>query len=90
MESDGRVENGQGEEWEAGTCAQCGAAVESVGERSFAFGAGNQLCWTCAVARGGSYDADRDTWERSPDLSGLSDEAYGASPHEVRRGGRSD
>jgi hypothetical protein len=81
MEPEERDEEG----W---SCAQCGAAIASVGERSYAFGAGNQLCWTCAVARGGSYDAERDTWERPPDLSGLRDEAYGASPHEVRRGGR--
>jgi hypothetical protein len=76
------------DEWEAGSCAQCGAAIGSVGERSDAFGAGNQLCWTCALVRGGSCDADRDVWERSPDLSGLHDEAYGASPREVHRGGR--
>ena len=75
-------------DWEGGVCAVCGAAVRSDTERSFAFGAGNRLCWNCALAHGGAYDEERDVWERAPDLSGLSDEAYGSAPHEVRRGGR--
>jgi hypothetical protein len=54
-------------------------------ERGFPFGTGNVLCWTCALARGGGYDADRDTWLVPAGLSDLPDEAYGASPHEVRR-----
>jgi len=71
---------------EPGTCVQCGAAVDTGAEPSYAFGTGNQLCWSCAGERGGRYDADRDVWERAPDLSGLADEAYGSAPHEVRRG----
>ena len=67
-------------------CAACGREVRSDAERSFGFGAGNVLCWDCAQARGGRYDAGRDTWESAPDLSGLADEAYGSAPHEVRRG----
>lgn len=70
------------------SCAVCGRAVASDAERSFGFGAGNVLCWDCAEARGGRYDALRDTWETPPDLSGLPDEAYGAAPHEIRRGRR--
>jgi len=73
---------------EAGSCALCGAPVVAGAGRAYAFGAGNLLCGSCAVDRGGAYDAERDVWERAPDLSGLPDEAYGASPHEVRRGRR--
>ena len=64
----------------AGTSAVYGA------ERAFGFGDENWLCWACAEARGGRYDARREQWERAPDVSGLPDEAYGASPHEIRRG----
>ena len=75
-----------GEEWERGeSCAQCGAAVDASSDRSFAFGAGNQLCWTCATERGGRYDAGREAWSVRPDVADLPDEAYGASPHERRR-----
>lgn len=73
------------EDWqEAPVCALCGAWAIDVG-RSFAFGAGNRLCWRCATARGGRYDARRDVWDVAPDLEELEDEAYGAAPHEVRR-----
>jgi hypothetical protein len=45
------------------------------------------LCAAGATARGGRYDAGRDVWDVSPDLTGLADEAYGAAPHvEVRQG----
>lgn len=66
-------------------CAACGAQVSPGAERGFAFGSGNVLCWQCATARGGRYDAHRETWDRAPDVSGLADEAYGASPHEAER-----
>jgi hypothetical protein len=69
-------------------CAQCGASVLSESERAFEFGDENLLCWECATARGGRYDEAADAWEPTPDLGGLSDEAYGASPHEVRRSRR--
>ena len=74
------------EEWE-GTreCADCGCAVAADSERAFGFGTENVLCAACATARGGRYDAERDVWEAAPDLAGLADEAYGASPHERRR-----
>jgi hypothetical protein len=67
------------------TCAACGASVAPGPERGFAFGSGNVLCWQCATARGGRYDEARESWDRAPDLSGLPDEAYGASPHEIER-----
>ncbi len=76
----------QDSEGQGGTCALCGAALLQGAEPSFAFGVGNQLCWSCAEDRGGRYDAENDVWDQPPDLSGLADEAYGAAPHEVRRG----
>lgn len=75
----------QQEEWEgARICAACGAQVPA-GGRIFAFGTDNALCGECGVARGGRYDAERDVWDVQPDLTGLTDEAYGAAPHEKRR-----
>ena len=38
-------------------CLQCGATVEPRKERSFEFGIGNLLCWSCALERGGRFDA---------------------------------
>ena len=67
-------------------CASCGARIVDELESGFAFGTENVLCATCAIRRGGRYDAQRDVWDQPPDLTGLADEAYGASPHEVRRG----
>ncbi len=67
-------------------CSLCGAQVAAESERAFAFGTENVLCSACATARGGRYDALRDVWDVVPDLAGLADEAYGAAPHEVRRG----
>jgi len=73
------------EEWDsADVCALCGAVVAAEAG-GFAFGTGNVLCASCAAARGGRYDAERDVWDVKPELSGLPDEAYGAAPHERRR-----
>ncbi len=70
------------EDWEnTPVCVQCGSANA---ERGFQFGAAGLLCWTCALERGGRYDAERETWSESPDVSGLPDEAYGATPRERR------
>jgi hypothetical protein len=66
-------------------CCACGAVLPGGAEGVFAFGTENVLCAACATARGGRYDAVRDLWEVAPDLTGLSDEAYGAAPHEVRK-----
>jgi hypothetical protein len=70
---------------DASTCADCGAPIEADSERAFGFGTGNVLCASCAARRGGRYDAERDVWHVEPDLAGLDDEAYGASPHERSR-----
>jgi hypothetical protein len=66
-------------------CSACGAVIAPGADGVFGFGTENVLCGACAEARGGRYDAQRDRWEVEPDLSGLGDEAYGASPHEQRR-----
>jgi hypothetical protein len=69
-------------------CSLCGAVLSVDSERAFRFGTENVLCGPCAVSRGGRYDDERDVWEVVPDLRGLTDEAYGAAPHERRgRGG---
>ena len=74
------------EEWEnTQPCAHCGARATADAERGFAFGVGNLLCWSCAIERGGRYDAEHETWTVSPNVADLPDEAYGAAPHEVRR-----
>lgn len=73
------------EDWEgAGACAACGVEVTADSDRPFGFGTENVLCYACAMARGGAYDPERDVWVAEPDVSGLRDEAYGASPHEMR------
>jgi hypothetical protein len=69
-------------------CASCGERIAPESERAFGFGTRNVLCFACATRRGGHYDADRDSWDVAPDLAGIVDEAYGTSPHEVRRGRR--
>ena len=66
-------------------CGACGAPVYDDAEGVFGFGTENLLCAQCAATRGGRYDVERDVWNVEPDLSGLRDEAYGASPHEQRR-----
>ena len=73
------------ERTESRACADCGAPFEGDTERAFDFGTGNALCAACAARRGGRYDAGRDVWDVAPDLTGLDDEAYGASPHERER-----
>jgi hypothetical protein len=74
------------EEWEREeTCGSCGAAISPDSERGYAFGLSGLLCWTCAIRRGGRYDAELERWVGPPDVSDLPDEEYGASPHERRR-----
>ena len=72
-----------GDDESAQVCAQCGATAVSSAERSFAFGVGTLLCWSCAIERGGRYDAEREVWTTSPDVSDLPDEAYGAAPRDA-------
>lgn len=35
---------------------------------------GAQLCWDCAIRRGGTFDAKQDRWVIRPDISDLPDE----------------
>jgi len=81
LESDDRFDDF--EELEE-VCGACGARLAGGADRAYRFGTENALCWECAAARGGRYDAERDAWDPPPDLADLPDEAYGASPHEVR------
>ena len=72
------------EDWEStGVCAHCGTAVAPDSELGFGFGISNLLCWSCAIERGGRYDAELDEWTVAPDVTDLPDEAYGSAPHEV-------
>ena len=57
----------------ASNCSDCGAPIDPDGSRSYAFGEQGLLCWSCAVRRGGRYDADSETWSRAPSVSGLSE-----------------
>ena len=61
------------EEWNEGfaQCAVCGAAIAEGAEPSFAFAQQGVLCFECAIARGGEFDAPQDRWTASPDLAGL-------------------
>ena len=65
-------------------CAECGESFLQESERCFEFGT-RTLCWNCSLQRGGTYDSDSDEWLVSPDVAGLPDEAYGSSPHEIRK-----
>jgi len=62
-------------------CVQCGTPVVPGKERSFEFGVGNLLCWSCAIERGGEHDAMRDAWTVTPNVADFLDEAYGSAPH---------
>ncbi len=56
------------------TCADCGAAIWTDIDRYFPISDETYLCWTCAIRRGGSYDADEDRWTTAPGLEGIADE----------------
>ena len=53
-------------------CSACGAPIPTGAPAGFRFGAEQQLCWQCAVDRGGSYDANHDSWVTEPDVADLS------------------
>lgn len=52
-------------------CADCGAQILPSADRGYAFGAQGALCWSCAIRRGGSYDADQDRWTVAPEVADL-------------------
>ncbi len=47
-------------------CAACGAVIVPATDRGFAFGEASALCFECALARGGRFDADQERWTISP------------------------
>jgi len=56
-------------------CARCGMTIESAGfERAFAYGLTEVLCFECARALGGVYDAETEGWTVEPDVADLPDE----------------
>lgn len=59
------------EETESSACADCGALVDLAGARTFAFGEQSLLCWSCAIRRGGRYDAGREEWTTEPRVTDL-------------------
>jgi hypothetical protein len=59
---------------ETTSCADCGALLDIAGARTFAFGEQAVLCWSCAIRRGGRYDAGRESWTTPPSVADL-DEA---------------
>lgn len=46
-------------------CAVCGTGIEDE-SRAYAFGEQSRLCWSCAMNRGGAYDAEEDRWITAP------------------------
>jgi hypothetical protein len=80
---DDEVEEPEGELSES--CSLCGGTILGGAEPGFAFGLESVLCWSCALRRGGRYDGELERWVGAPDVSDLSDEKYGSSPHERRR-----
>ena len=51
-------------------CADCGDAL-SESEVFCAISDDEVLCWSCTIARGGSYDAATDRWIVMPDVTSL-------------------
>lgn len=54
------------------SCVACGALIDSR-DRAYGFGAEGVLCFSCAVERGGEYDAAKDRWTCSPDISDVAE-----------------
>ena len=59
---------------ELDSCANCGADIAAGPDRGYRYGNHGVICWSCAVERGGSYDADKDAWTTAPDVMDLPDE----------------
>jgi hypothetical protein len=53
-------------------CVACGALVDTR-EGVYSFGTQGVLCFSCALRRGGAYDAAHDRWTHSPDVSDLAE-----------------
>lgn len=62
-------------EWtEVTVCSACGSRVSPERDRAFASSPEVYLCFACAEARGGVYEAGEDRWVVAPDATGLDDE----------------
>jgi hypothetical protein len=62
------------EELEESTiCYDCGVRFWPETDRGFVIGEETALCWSCALRRGGRYDASEERWTETPDLQGLVD-----------------
>jgi hypothetical protein len=58
------------EEWnELQDCADCGASLDPRADRAYLISDQLCLCFSCAVRRGGRYDALHETWSAAPDVS---------------------
>jgi hypothetical protein len=65
--------------WDLGVeCSECGVSLWEDDARAFSHAPGEFLCWDCAVAHGGVYDAQGQTWTTPPDVD---DVARGESAH---------
>ncbi len=53
-------------------CVACGAVVDTR-EGVYNFGMESMLCFSCALGRGGVYDAAHDRWTQNPDVSDLAE-----------------
>lgn len=63
------------QEWnELIECCDCGATINTETDRGYAVNDVEQLCFACAVRRGGSYDIGHETWAVPPDVTGIPDE----------------
>jgi hypothetical protein len=51
-------------------CVECGARIAPGTGRGYGFGE-SLLCFSCAIARGGLYDADEDRWTVDPQVADL-------------------
>jgi hypothetical protein len=57
-----------------GLCMDCGQELGVDPSHAFVDEAGVELCWDCALKRGGVFDEGADTWRVLPDVTGLPDE----------------
>ena len=51
--------------------SDCGAGVYMSGSRAYGIGDWGALCWSCAIRRGGQYDADEERWTTAPSTDDL-------------------
>ncbi|MEI8254707.1 MAG: hypothetical protein WCJ30_03455 [Deltaproteobacteria bacterium] len=52
-------------------CRACGAELVSGRDREYVYSEEGEICFDCAIRRGGEYDALHDRWVKSPDVVDL-------------------